>query len=367
MKMHTEIYISEVDVKTEPFVYHEIRLKKNSEILIKYFCFKTNLRLKLELNARALIGIGLLFFGFVFEIRNFRKHLSDLKGLYLSIFYVIDDSLQDAEKINIHFVGKRLIFAWIKFGGRKIRVVCHANDCYSITPLNLFILKRVNEINVISNYAKGQLDLQLKYNKEVRLIRNSFSGQVLSNIMHTVETNNMLKLCYFGRFVPMKGLDLFVNEIARKGGFKITIDLYGKKSDFLERVLLNLDIENINLNYCGYVEPDLVVDIMKNYDSLLLPARVVKNASGIVDLDGIPTVFQEAMQAGIPVITNDVGGIEEVIWHGLNGIIMSRLNNIKELQEIAEIKKRMNNQIWLDYFSRMNTLSDFKYDFSSNR
>lgn len=365
--MRTEIYISEVDEKAEPFVYHEIRLKKKALVAVKYFCLQTDLKLNLKLNLRILVALFFLLYGFLFALRNFRKHISDFKGIWISLFYKINYPIVDIDKINVHFIGKRLIFAWIRFGGDKLRIVCHANDNYAITPLNLFILKNVNEINVISNYAKGQLDAQLRYSRNIRLIRNSYSGQVLKNINYDFKRCEGLSLCYFGRFVPMKGLDIFIKELCDKIDVKITIDLFGKKTDFLKTSLLCFNSNNVKVNYCGYIEPDDVTNRMRNYDSLLLPARVLKNKNGIIDLDGIPTVFQEAMEAGIPVITNDIGGIEEIIWHGANGLIMSRLNNISEICEIIQIKKNMNVDIWVDYFNRLNILNDKSYGLSGNR
>jgi len=364
--MHTEIYISEVDKKSEPFVYHEIRLKEIALIAVKYLCFQTDLKLNLKLNLRLFIALFFLLYGFLITLGNFRKHVSDLKGIWISFFYKIDCQIIDIEKINVHFIGKRLIYAWIRFGGDKLRIVCHANDNYAITPLNLFILKNVNEINVISNYAKGQLDAQLRYSKKIRLIRNSYSGQVLKNQNYNFKRCDELVLCYFGRFVPMKGLDIFIKELCDKIDIKITIDLFGKKTDFLETSLLCFNSSNIKVNYCGYIDPDDVTNRMRNYDSLLLPARVVKSKNGIIDLDGIPTVFQEAMEAGIPVITNDIGGIEEIIWHGVNGLIISRLNNINEIGEIIQIKNKMNVEIWVDYFNRLNILNDNSHGVSSN-
>ena len=364
--MRTEIYISEVDEKVEPFVYHEIRLKKDAGIGVRYFCLARDLKFNLKLNLRLLVAISLLLYGFIFSMFNFRKHLSDLKGIWISLCYKINYPIGSVDKINVHFIGKRLIFAWIRFGGDKLRIVCHANDNYAITPLNLFILKNVNEINVISDYAKGQLEAQLNYSRKIRLIRNSYSGQLLVNKNIIPGRCDGLRLCYFGRFVPMKGLDIFIEELCEKSDIKITIDLFGRKTDFLETSLLCFNSNNVKVNYCGYIDPDDVTNCMKSYDSLLLPARVVKNKNGIIDLDGIPTVFQEAMQAGIPVITNDIGGIEEVIWHGVNGLIMSRLNHINEMCEIVKIRKNMNVDIWVDYFNRLNILNDNSYGVSGN-
>jgi len=66
------------------------------------------------------------------------------------------------------------------------------------------------------------------------------------------------------------------------------------------------------------------------------------------------------LSQGIPVITDAVGGIEEIIWHGVNGIILSRLSYIDDMWQIKNIKENIDSQFWVEYFNALNTMN--KYD-----
>lgn len=356
--MHIETYFSEVKAKDEPFVYHEIRHKRIAGKQVEYYIInkaKTSFRF----NKRQFIALMLIAFDIITRPRNIRKSISNFKAVVLSCYYYQDIACNS--DINVHFIGKRLVYAWIAYPNNKIRIIGHANDCLYLTKLEAFILKRVHSVDVISNYAKGQLELQIDFKREINLIRNSYSEQ---EFKHSQKSGGkgILTLAYFGRFVPMKGLVEFIKMLNKNitDGRQINLDLYGKSNLYLVNSILPLSSEGVNLKYTGYLDPDLVSGQMAKYDAVLLPAIVSHDQKGYVNIDGIPTIFQESLSQGIPVITDAVGGIEEIIWHGVNGIILSRLSYIDDMWQIKNIKENIDSQFWVEYFNALNTMN--KYD-----
>ena len=77
-----------------------------------------------------------------------------------------------------------------------------------------------------------------------------------------------------------------------------------------------------------YSNQDIVPDVFNHCDAIVVPSIWVENS---------PLVIHEALQARVPVITADVGGMAEYVHHEQNGLLFKHRNS----QALAEQMQRL--------------------------
>ncbi len=118
-----------------------------------------------------------------------------------------------------------------------------------------------------------------------------------------------LKLGFFGRAAPQKGLDTFVrlvNELNRRG-IRSAGRVFGVPG--AEPALVHS--ERRFFEYAGCCSPDMVISRMRECDVIVIPSR----------WEGLPYVLLEALDAGVPVSAYKVGGIGDVAEHDVSAML----------------------------------------------
>ena len=124
-----------------------------------------------------------------------------------------------------------------------------------------------------------------------------------------------------GRLVPKKGFDVLVRACAELAGRGQTFDcrIVG---DGPVRADLDELIERLGLTGCVRIEPARpqtgLLDAYAEASVFVLAPTVQPDG----DRDGLPNVIQEAMAAGVPVVSTTISGIPEVVQDGLTGLLV---------------------------------------------
>ena len=118
---------------------------------------------------------------------------------------------------------------------------------------------------------------------------------------------------FVGRLDPVKGvpllLDAFAEVKARHPQARLTIAGDGHIRERLEARARSLGLQ---VNFPGYLDEGQVADLLATADMLVLPSFA----------EGLPVVLMEALAAQIPVIATQVGGVPELVQHGVSGLIV---------------------------------------------
>jgi len=139
-----------------------------------------------------------------------------------------------------------------------------------------------------------------------------------------------------GRFVPWKGFDklieLMPELLAVEPNFKLIIIGDGPEREKLELRSKKLEIES-SIKFTGKIDKKLVNQYMQASDLFVLNTGY----------EGLSHAIIEAMQAGLPIVTTDIGGNPELIENGKNGLLFA-YNNTEQLRA-AVLKIRKNPEL----------------------
>ncbi len=120
---------------------------------------------------------------------------------------------------------------------------------------------------------------------------------------------------YIGRIVSAKGIDLLIKAFGRTTG-EARLRIWGRpnKQDYpaLKRISNTIPHDRAEkIEWLPeYQNKDIITKVFNKVDSIVVPSIWDENS---------PLVIQEALQAKVPVITSDKGGMKELVKHGVNG------------------------------------------------
>jgi L-malate glycosyltransferase len=155
---------------------------------------------------------------------------------------------------------------------------------------------------------------------KIALIPNGLDTTSVSSCLSQAEAKTQLGIPvespvigYAGRLVPIKRLDIFVaaaQEIRNRfpeARFVIAGD--GSEMPALQRAARAMGLEDRFL-FLGH--RDDIYDVLRAFDVFVLAS----------DHEGLPIVLLEALHMQVPVVARRVGGIPEVVEHGMSGLLV---------------------------------------------
>lgn len=130
-----------------------------------------------------------------------------------------------------------------------------------------------------------------------------------------------LRLLCVARFFEKKGLDTLVDACAllrdRELAFELRLYGDGPLRDALAAQVARRDLAR-QVILGGAIPQEEVASAMKACHCFVMPCR--QDRTG--DMDGIPTVFMEAMATGRPVVSCPISGIPELVRDGDTGLLV---------------------------------------------
>ena len=176
------------------------------------------------------------------------------------------------------------------------------------------------EVIVNSNYMKNELQriFGLPFEK-INVIPNGINLTNFSGVERDYDfrrqfaMDNEKIILYVGRLVYEKGvqnlIDAMPKILSNYHDAKLVICGKGGMMDELKQEARNLGIEN-KVYFAGYCDSKKIQKMYKCADIAVFPSTY--EPFGIVAL--------EAMLAGVPTVVSDVGGLNEIVEHGVDGM-----------------------------------------------
>lgn len=324
----------------------EILNDTSAQIIYCDFRKNTNLISKLDLSRNKYIYLfhnnkGLFFSFFI----NFFFFFVNFFRLFF-IFYVQKQNL-------IYSPNKRsLVYSFLLYKIFGVNYFYHAhmvlqNKWYDF--LIIFFLKKAKFIVCVSKFVENEY--AKKGFKNITLLTNPLENRVLDKKIKIFNKNNF-SIAFFGTLNKIKGVRYLLDSIKYIDIPNINFFIYGDGEE-----LFNLKLEfgvYKNVFFMGFVSD--VISKLDEVDILVLPSLIPEAA---------PTILQQAMSRGLPVITTNIGGQKSFIRDRVNGILVDPKNSIQISSAITTFK---NDSILFDFVSRNNiadarcfdSLADFK-------
>ena len=129
-----------------------------------------------------------------------------------------------------------------------------------------------------------------------------------------------VRILAVGRAVEKKGLDLLLRALAllpSDRAWHLTHIGGGPELKRLRALAAAVRVAD-RIDWRGALDQSEVLAAYGRADFFVLPCRV----AGDGDRDGLPNVLVEAQSQGLACLSTDVGGITELISHGINGLLV---------------------------------------------
>jgi glycosyltransferase involved in cell wall biosynthesis len=209
---------------------------------------------------------------------------------------------------------------WTGWVGRRmahVREVCEAVDVF-IAPA-MYLLRRFRDEFGIPEEKLVYLDYGFHLDRLKR--RERAEGEPFT-------------FGYIGTHIPAKGVDQLIRAFAEIDGAPL-LRVWGRDRGVETAGLKALALElpgsaGGRVQWMGeYRNPDIVPEVFNRCDAIVVPSIWAENS---------PLVIHEALQAGVPVITADYGGMAEYVHHGENGLLFTHRDSgsmARQMQRLA--------------------------------
>lgn len=194
-------------------------------------------------------------------------------------------------------------------------------EAWSYFPQNLLTLREVTKCDRLVVYSQylQQFAMRKMYNSEKIELMSHFydSGAIDSNELTIPSAKRLL---FVGRLSYEKGLTHLLEAISRlPRDFETVIVGDGPMKEHLQGAIQNMNGRNIRL--LGYLPYNETIKMYRESSLVVFPS---------IGSEGCGLVGIEALANGKPVVSYDVGGVNEWLIDGKTGFLVER-GNIEQL------------------------------------
>jgi N-acetyl-alpha-D-glucosaminyl L-malate synthase BshA len=194
----------------------------------------------------------------------------------------------------------------------------------SFKPVTAFSLEHSDAVTAVSHYLRDETYQQLQTEKAIEVVYNFVDPDThKARVTHCGperEAERKVTIMHISNFRPVKRMEDVVRIFQRvRCGIDARLVLvgdgpeYGKTMDLVQSLGLSPWVR-----FVGVVEE--VAPLLKGADLLLLPSE--SESFGLAAL--------EAMASAVPVVASRVGGLPEVVEHGVSGYL-APVGNVEEM------------------------------------
>lgn len=257
------------------------------------------------------------------------------------------------------FIRKNLVINICKMFNKKTIIHMHGaefKEFYNNSSAN-----RKNKIAKFLRRADKVIVLGDSWSKFVRDIDENIKIEIMPNFVTctkdiVVNNSNEINIVFLAVLIKRKGIyDLIEainiilkNKKLKKYKINVIVAGTGAEEQNMKEIVDELGI-NKNFYFKGWVENKEKEEILKKGQIFVLPSYN----------EGLPVSILEAMSFGLPIITTNVGSIEDAVKDGFNGTIISPGDVQMLAKSIIDLIE--NKELWDMYSINNKSLVEQKY------
>ena len=177
------------------------------------------------------------------------------------------------------------------------------------------LMAKADRVIAVCEWVKDVLLANNVREDKIRLCRQGFSGPSFRRArVRERGGEDALRLGYFGRIDPVKGLDVVIDALKLIPDARVSLDVYGIVQPGPETYAAALKASgDARVHFMPAVSRGRVGEVMAQYDFVVVPSRWLETG---------PLVVYEAFANGTPVLGSHLGGIAELVSDGVDGILV---------------------------------------------
>jgi glycosyltransferase involved in cell wall biosynthesis len=204
------------------------------------------------------------------------------------------------------------------------------------------LFSQVEHIVAVCNWVKDLLVINEVPPEKISMIRQGLCHD-LPGKTESVSKNLRcsLKIAFLGRIDKTKGIHILIRALQTIPNLPIILDIYGidQGGDNYQQILRAMAVTDPRINFKSSIPSENVIPTLTLYDLLAVPSQGLETG---------PMVILEAFAARVPVLGSNLGGIAELVQHGVNGLLV-KYDSISEWAQAIE-KVAINREL-LSQFS----------------
>ncbi len=183
------------------------------------------------------------------------------------------------------------------------------------------LVQKVDRVVAVCRWAHDALRLNGVPDDKLLVCRQGLPRFSTGRAIHRpadrdAATQGVLRLGYFGRLDPAKGIDILIDALRRIPEAPLRLDIHAVRQEGSESYASRLEKRGAGdrrIVFQDALPPDAVRDAMRRCDIVAVPSRWLETG---------PLVVLEAFDAGTPVLGARLGGIAELVTDGKDGILV---------------------------------------------
>ncbi|MBU0614028.1 glycosyltransferase [Patescibacteria group bacterium] len=138
---------------------------------------------------------------------------------------------------------------------------------------------------------------------------------------------DIIRLLFVGQLAEHKGVRFLLKAFKKiEHPAQLVVAGEGRLKKYVEKITL----PSPDMRYLGFVTTDQLLEVFRTVDVLVVPSLCYENS---------PTVIYESLQAGVPVLAADIGGVGELVKNGKNGFLFKAGDEKDFLRAVDELYK----------------------------